>query len=67
MTGLVDYNQVHVNLFDAQRAVNGTKIKIWRTAGKFEVSMLLTDEAEPQPLESLGTKHSTYQTWRFGD
>ena len=50
-------DQVHVNLFDAQKAVNVTKINIWRTAGKFEASMLLTDESDPQPLESSGTKH----------
>ena len=50
-------DQVHVNLFDAQKAVNVTKIKIWRTAGKFEASMFLTDGADPQPLESTETKH----------
>merc|ERR1719234_1004650 len=41
-------DQVPVNLFDAQKAVNVTKIKIWRTAGKFEASMFLTDGADPQ-------------------
>ena len=50
-------DQVHVDLFDAQKAVNVTKIHIWRTAGKFEASILLTDEAYTQPLESSGTKH----------
>ena len=50
-------DQVNVNLFDAQKAVNVTKIKIWRTAGKFEASMFLTDEADPQPMESSGSKH----------
>ena len=58
-----DLNQgkdhVHVNLFDAQQAVNAEKIIIMRsdTASKFEASMLLTDETQPQPLESLGTQH----------
>ena len=52
-------NQVHVTLFDAQQAVNVVKIIIMRSdsASKFEASMLLTDETQPQPLESSGTKH----------
>ena len=50
-------DQVHVNLFDAQKAVNVTKINIWRSSSKCEASMLLTDEAAPQPMESSGTKH----------
>ena len=54
-----DKNQVHINLFDAQQALNVKKISIWKSepAGKFEASMLLTNEAVPQPLMSLGTKH----------
>ena len=58
-----DLNQgkdhVHVNLFDAQQAVNAEKIIIMRsdTASKFEASMVLTDEIQPQPLESSGTQH----------
>ena len=52
-------NQVHVTLFDAQQAVNVVKIIIMRSdsASKFEASMLLTDETQPQPLESSGTQH----------
>ena len=50
-------DQVQVNMFDAQQAVNVKKINIWRSdPGKFEASMLLTDEADPQPLESSGTQ-----------
>ena len=54
-----DKNQVHINLFDAQQASNVKKINIWKSEpdGKIEVSMLLTEEATPQPMESLGTKH----------
>ena len=50
---------VQVNLFDAQHADNIKKIGIRRSgpAGKFEASMLLTDEADSQPLESSGNKH----------
>ena len=50
---------VQVNLFDAHQADNVAKISIWRSesAGKFEANMLLTDEADPQPLESLESKH----------
>ena len=60
---LTDLNQtqdhVQVNLFDAQQALNAMKISIWRSdpSGKIEASMFLTDEADPQPLESSGTKH----------
>ena len=52
-------NQVQVALFDAQQAVNVVKIIIMRSdsASKFEASMLLTDETQPQPLESSGTQH----------
>ena len=52
-------NHVHVNLFDAQQAVNAVKIIIWMSdsASKFEASMVLTDETQPQPLESSGTQH----------
>ena len=52
-------DNVQVNLFDAQQALNAMKISIWRSdpSGKIEASMFLTDEADPQPLESSGTKH----------
>ena len=52
-------NHVHVNLFDAQQASNAVKIIIWRSdsVSKFEASMVLTDETQPQPLESSGTQH----------
>ena len=47
-----------MNLFDAQQAVNAVKIKIKiNSASKFEASMVLTDETQPQPLESSGTQH----------
>ena len=51
-------DHVQVNLFDAQQALNGKKIQIFRSdpAGKFEASLVLTDEANPQPLESSGTQ-----------
>ena len=50
-------DQVQVNMFDAQQAVNVKKINIWRSdPGKFEASMVLTDEADPQPLESSGNQ-----------
>ena len=53
-----DSKNIHVHLFDARQAVNGKKINIWRSEkGKFEASLLLTDEAEPQPLRDAGTKH----------
>ena len=54
-----DKNQVHINLFDAQQALNVKKINVWKSepASKIEVSMLLTEEANPQPMMSLGTKH----------
>merc|ERR1712110_880862 len=51
-----DKSQVQVHLFDAQQALNVKKINIWRSAGKFKASMLLTDEYDPQPMESMGTK-----------
>ena len=52
-------DNVQVNLFDAQQAVNAVKINVWKSdsASKFEASMLLTDETQPQPLESSGTQH----------
>lgn len=50
-------DHVQVNLFDAQQAVNVVKINICRSGSKFEASMLLTDETQPQPLESSGTQH----------
>ena len=38
-------DQVQVNMLDAQQAVNVRKINIWRSdPGKFEASMILTDE-----------------------
>ena len=50
-------DQVQVNMFDAQQAVNVKKINIWRSdPGKFEASMVLTDEADPQPLKSSGNQ-----------
>merc|ERR1711941_136349 len=54
-------DQVQVNMFDAQQAVNVKKINIWRSdpaMGKFEASMVLTNEnkADPQPLESFGNQ-----------
>ena len=55
-----DDNNVHVNLFDAGQASNGKKINIWRSEignGKFEASLVLTDEADPQPLRDAGTEH----------
>ena len=53
-----DNSNIHVHLFDARQAVNGKKINIGRSEkGKFEASMILTDEAEPQPLRDAGTKH----------
>ena len=55
-----DNSNIHVHLFDARQAVNGKRINIWRSEkekGKFEASLLLTDEAEPQPLRDAGTKH----------
>ena len=51
-----DKSQVQVHLFDAQEALNVKKINIWRSAGKFEASMLLTDNSDLQPMESKGTK-----------
>ena len=51
-----DKAQVQVHLFDAQQALNVKKINIWRSGGKFEASMILTDESDPQPMESKGTK-----------
>ena len=51
-----DNNNVHVNLFDARQVVNGKKINFWRSE-KFEASMILTDEADPQPLRDAGTEH----------
>ena len=55
-----DDNNIHVNLFDARQAVNGKKINIGRSEkekGKFEASLVLTDEADPQPLRDAGTEH----------
>ena len=55
-----DDNNIHVNLFDAGQAVNGKKINIGRSEkekGKFEASLVLTDEADPQPLRDAGTEH----------
>ena len=50
-------DRVQVNMMDAQQAANVKKINIWRSdPGKFEASMVLTDEADPQPLESSGTQ-----------
>ena len=61
MTDLAqDKDNVHVNLFDARQAVNGKKIYIWRDDSvkeKFEASMILTDEVDPQPLREAGTEH----------
>ena len=61
MTDLAqDKDNVHVNLFDARQAVNVKKIYIWRDDSvkeKFEASMILTDEADPQPLRDAGTEH----------
>ena len=51
-----DKDNVHVNLFDARQAVNVKKIYIWREE-KFEASMMLTDEVDPQPLREAGTEH----------
>ena len=54
-----DDNNIHVNLFDARQAVNGKKIYIGRSEkenGKFEASLVLTDEADPQPLRDAGTE-----------
>ena len=49
-------DRVQVNMMDAQQAANVKKINIWRSEpGKFEASMVLTDEVDPQPLESSGT------------
>ena len=52
-------DHVQVNLFDAQQAVNAVKINVWKSdsASKFEASMVLADEALPQPLKSSGTQH----------
>ena len=53
-------DQVQVNMFDAQQAVNVKKINIWRSdPGKFEASMVLTDEVDPQPLKSSGNQQFT--------
>ena len=51
-----DKAQVQVHLFDAQQALNVKKINIWRSGGKFEATMILTDESDPEPMESKGTK-----------
>merc|ERR1712183_829014 len=52
-----DNSNVQVNLFDARQAVNGKKIYIGRSEmGKFEASLLLTDEADLQPLRDAGTE-----------
>ena len=57
-----DLNQtqdhVQVHLFDAQQAVNGKRIKIWRAdpAEKFKASLVLADEATVVSLESSGTQ-----------
>ena len=59
---LTDLNQskdnVQVSLFDAQQALNGKRIKIWRAdpAGKFEASLVLADEATVVSLERSGTQ-----------
>ena len=55
-----DNNNVQVNLYDARQAVNGKKINIWRCEegkGNFGASIVLTDEAAPQSLESSGSEH----------
>ena len=55
-----DNNNVQVNLYDARQAVNGKKINIWRCdegKGNFGASIVLTDEAAPQSLESSGSEH----------
>ena len=53
-----DNNNIQVNLFDARQALNGKKIYVGRSEmGKFEASLVLTDEADPQPLRDVGTEH----------
>ena len=59
---LTDLNQtedhVQVNLFDAQQAMNGKRIKIWSadSSGKYEASLVLADGTTIVSLESTGTQ-----------
>ena len=50
--------EVEANMFDAQQAINGKKIKIWQTYhGQVESSLVLTSEPGQVMLSSTRTKH----------
>ena len=55
---ILDGNEVQANMFDAQQALNGKKIKIWQTHhGQFESCMILAGGPGEVMLVSTRTKH----------
>ena len=55
---ILDKSEVNANMFNAQQALNGKKIKIWQTyLGQVESSMILTSNPGEMMLVSTRTKH----------